>query len=127
MPMTNKSTEWRITVKWPYTPPDDRNLGLEYYLDHPDKLQRGVWGVYPVRVESFEVGLRMARLVVTVTARTIRPEYEGDRTRFRSSAQGALDIAIRAACFAAALTHLIRTPDDGLPEPVRFEVRSITQ
>ena len=120
--MDVESAEWRVTVRWPYTP-EEKNYSLQWHLANPDMFYRAVGDVFPVRVESFEVSSRTARLVAVVTAQTARPRYDGDRTRFKSSAQEAVDLTVGAACHAAALCRFIKL-GAGLPEPVRFEVRA---
>lgn len=124
--MSEESTEWCVTVRWPYAPAEEENYGLQWHLSHPDMFYKAISDLFPVTVESFEVRARTACLVATVTVRTARPRYDGDRTRFRSSAQGAVDLAVDAACHAAALCRLIKL-GAGLPEPVRFEVRSASR
>lgn len=122
--MAEESTKWRVTVTWPRPRLDrTRNLLLRDYLGRPDMLRKALWDVYPVDMESFEVGPRTARLVVTTTGETTRPYPSGGGPRFYSSAQAAVDVAVKAACHAALLTRLV-SDWQGLPEPVRFEVRS---
>ena len=124
--MADETVEWRVTVRWPCTPVrEGKNYSLQWYLDDPQRVRSAAWDIAWVRVESFDVGPRTVRLVATATGATHRPGIGVQRncTQFRSGAQDAVDAVIRAACFLAELTQLAPR-GEGLPEPVRFEVRS---
>jgi hypothetical protein len=123
--MADESAEWRVTVRWPCTPVvKGRNDSLLWYLEDPERVRSAAWDIAWVRAESFDVGPRTVRFVAVATGVTYRPGIGASRnvTQFQSGAQGAVDAVIRAACFLAELARLAPR-GEGLPEPVRFEVR----